>query len=389
MTSLEEKLEGSYVRISPQGIDLSHFQGFQTTFEEHFFQERSAFGLRLEDEEGKHTELYGVFRPFHRRAECTKPLDLPAPLHDEGIHMTGSLMQYVEQFFHVLHSIDPQTERTQTHVWEGPFKKVTVTQRMPGRNWWKAMFIDLYSNSEEVHRGILTGMDRSSRRALAESDIWKRYEIARRYIRALEEERPNFREERKIIEEEAQSFLLRHGSYMKPHLMRNPRDYTYLLLGFHKAEIDIDVVHKAATRLFAEERTLQQAIADFKDRTRNLRLEIPYLKQKYKIFGKEMTLEALNEAYDYVSSHGTRMRSPITVSNEVAALQFLVLERRRWKKMQQARRSYALLRIHPSRQTALPFKEEGVGGVGLEEEDFSPRKEPIWDLADDANDITF
>src|SRR3989344_1964204 len=216
MTALEDKLQGSYIRISPRGIDLSNFQEFQTTFEERFFREKSAFGLLLEDEQGNHTELYGAFRPFQRRAQYTMPLEIPAALLDEGIQLTGNIMQYIEQFFHILHSIDPQREEVLTKTYEGEFRKVEITQRMPAKNWWRRMFIDVYSNSEELHTGIFSGMDKSSKSALKESDIWKRYEIVRKYIRSLQEEEPNFREQGKITEQDAERFLLRHSSYLRP-----------------------------------------------------------------------------------------------------------------------------------------------------------------------------
>ena len=388
MTALEEKLKGSYLRISPTGVDYTGFdhERFLANFGSYFFGGKDDLAILIEDETGKHTELYAVFRPFNRRAAYTLPVETPTPLLDESIHFTPSLMQHLETCFHMLHSIDPQEERTETRTWQGKYRTVEVTQKMPGKNWWRAMFIDLYSNSEELHKGLFKSMDESSKEALKESDIWKRYELVRRYIRTMQEEQPDFKEQ--VTERGIRGFLLRHGSYMKPYLFRNQRDYTYFLLGLKHTKQDLNLTTKAATRVLKDQRDLEAAIQAFERTRTNSCIPFPHIAhyQRHKIFAEDLTKEDLENAEALVEQNGESMRSPIGVSPEVACLGFLALERRRWRKKQPTKHSYALLRISPEKQMPLPLKG---GHVGLEEEDFSPRKEPSWDAGYDPSDVEF
>ncbi|MBI2125077.1 hypothetical protein HYU08_00820, partial [Candidatus Woesearchaeota archaeon] len=86
------------------------------------------------------------------------------------------------------------------------------------------------------------------------------------------------------------------------------------------------------------------------------------------------TQDELDEAYDKVAKNGNKMKSPITISDDLWSLGFLTLKRNRWRSLESSKASYALLKIKgrkPVLQTTLPGIEQSVE---LEEQDFSPRK---------------
>ena len=177
MTLLEKRLgNSSYVSVTAAGVDYSRFDfdQFKEKLYSGFWDFQGEFGIQIEDQQQRKSELYGVFRPFRRRAALTKPLQVEG-LHDEGVTFSSELLNQLGTFFRRLAAIDPPTRESTTY-WEGEFKKVSVTRIMPERRWWKGMFIDLYVQNDSVI-DRLSLMDERSRRVLHERDHWQRYGI--------------------------------------------------------------------------------------------------------------------------------------------------------------------------------------------------------------------
>src|SRR3989344_2220420 len=380
MTLLEKRLgNSSYVSVTAAGVDYSRFDfdQFKEKLYSGFWDFQGEFGIQIEDQQQRKSELYGVFRPFRRRAALTKPLQVEG-LHDEGVTFSSELLDQLGTFFRRLAAIDPPTRESTTY-WEGEFKKVLVTRIMPERQWWKGMFIDLYVQSDSVI-DRLSLMDERSRRVLHESDHWQRYEIVRRYVRTVQEEAGHYRKEKNELRyTDTLNLLQRHASYLRPALFRNGDDYQYFLLGFHHANFHIEDIHANVLKYFAEQRTLEGYVSQFNVAARKLELfgsnEIK-LGRHHQIFGKDVTKDELNDSYDKVAKSGKKMRSPITISDDLWSLGFLTLKRKRWRSLESSKASYALLKIKgrkPVLQTTLPGIEQKVE---LEEEDFSPRKAP-------------
>ncbi|MBI2668713.1 hypothetical protein HYX14_02630 [Candidatus Woesearchaeota archaeon] len=389
MTHLEDQLgDGFYAFINPEGINYSRFDKAKLTERvfSGFWSPETRFGVLLENEDKRKTELLGVFRPFQRRAALTRPVELPVDaLYDEGMALSPELFRHLATFFRELGEIEfPRREIT--ICYEGEFKRVQVTRIMPERKWWKGMFIDVYVESDALIDKF-SSLDEQSRKILEESDQWKRYEKAERYVRAQQEKWGRFFHDKELEEDEILNLLRWQAASIRPALFRNPEDYKYFLLGFHHVGFDTAKIHEETLKYFRDQRALERHIDTFNSSVTGLyalwspdsETDPPHLRipRQYQIFEKGVSEERLQEAYEQIIKDGDRMRSPIKISEDLWELGFLTLKRTRWRDKQPTKESYAFVRIKgmkPILQGSLPFKE--FGEVELEREYNSLPKRP-------------
>ena len=389
MTNLESALENVfYARVTSQGIDYSHFDlsALSDFVAGTIFSNNAGFGVVIEDDHGKATEIYGAFRRFHRRAALTRPVKPVAHLHNEEIELTPSLFEQVAKFFQSISTIDPPMVEAVSR-WEGEFKRVEVTHIMPYKKWWNGMFVDVYVNNHAVIEKF-SALDGTSRKVLHETEKWRRYERARRYIQIMQEEQMEFTastsgekpdpKKLDLTEKDLLHFLQRHASYLKP-LFRSSEDYLYFLLGFAHAGFSVKNIHAKVLQYFEEQKTLERYVREFNCQVDKLEFASTYpkfltLAPKYEVIGELVIKEELDAAYERVVKNGKRIKSPATNSEDLWLLGFHPLQRGRWKREVETAASYALLKIKGRRneaQRSFPFAQ-GDRSIDLEPVDYTP-----------------
>ena len=393
---------GRIVYISPDGLDTSKFDFdyFNSCdFRENFFRTGSHFilendlslsrankpvlgqcdfGVAITDENRNTTEVYSRLRNFNRRAQLTLPFGLPFSLGDSEIGLSSDMIVSLSKLFRDLSNIEPP--RGEGHyVYEGPYKKVEITTRVPYRHWWRHMFVDLYSESSALGN-FLDQLGNTTKEVFRDMDIWKRYGSTRRFIQRIDEyleedfgdlinhEWGGIREKGESVDrKELFDFLeLRLLSFLrrsseKHCFFRDAREYQYFLLAFKDEHIPVQFIHEYMMDLHKKqfeidrrlsefrmasgmaESELERALGSFgiKDDKLNIFFEIQQtvVNRFELLFNYSIGKDSLNEAYRNVG----KIRAPIKISDELYDLGFFVFKRNR--KVQPTRNSYALIKM--------------------------------------------
>lgn len=386
MESLQDKIKTNLcVYISPSGINYSNFSRnkMRNSVYKNLWDDKANFGIILEDEQKRKTELIGCIRHFERKAQLKYPLT-DFKLQDEKFNLSPLLKNYLFAFFHSLSGIKyPDTEES-IH-YKGEFKEVHIKRKVSHNNFWKKTFVDLYTENDSIIEK-LDNMSKQSKIVLRENRFWKKYENVRKYIKTMQEKgyviknnplgnilsndpkEKNYFKGRNLLE------LLRKNPLFSPEFQKDD-DYKYFLLGFYKTNFDIEDIHKKILFLFEEQNLLEKYIEEFTNKTSRLKIfssNYLNLNNQYKIFGAQIDKEKLNKSYEEIIKDGKNIRTPATLSQELWDLGFFPLKRNR--KMQPTKSSYALIKVHgtPSfYQKVLPFKEF-ENRIEMPEEDYTP-----------------
>lgn len=370
MGGLENALGNSkVVYITPQGLNDSGFDydGFQVGLHNLFSRDAIHFGVIFSDGR-RHSEAYGVFRYFERRAQLTHPVVLPSMLEDNDIEITPLMVDALGNFFQKLTRKESDYG---DHVvtYEGTFKKVQITYRKLLGHEWEHKFLDFYLENKGL-AGVLGELGRTTSEVFQDVEKWKRYGLTERFLAIFEDEvnnlyfpksslQPTFMEDNKerwtkLIGEKAKEmlehFLRWRANAVKP-FFRNEEDYRYFLLAFYKKEIPFDDIHKEISRLREEESKESLQISSFNAELDRLKSnywvqgiqDVREAEMKARIFEMWLTSSDLERSYLHVIRHGKRMDSPVKISPALYNLGFFVFPRRR--KIQPSSYSCALIKI--------------------------------------------
>lgn len=390
MENLQDKINSEFcVKINPKGIDYSNFNLNKIIkyISKNMWDDKANFGILLEDEQKRQTELIGSVRHFERKAQRKLPIKTDIILKDEQFNLSPLLMDYISVFFRSLSNLKfPDGERT-TH-YKGEFKEVTIKRKISNNNFWKKTFIDLYVENDSLIDKLDT-LNIQSKGALKENRFWKKYEGVRKYVRSLQENLhflSNDSNEKNILESRDLLKFLR-TYYFSPQFEKRD-DYKYFLLGFYRTNFNIENIHKKIKTLFDKQSYLEKCINEFENKTKTLNgFSGGYLNvnKKYKIFAPEINQNELDESYKDVLENGNMIRTPVTLSQDLWDLGFFPLKRNR--KIQPTTSSYALIKVKgtgPYYQKVLPFKEF-KNSIELPEDDYTPRE----NIYNDEDNPTF
>jgi hypothetical protein len=366
MTQLEKALgDGFYARIRPSGIDYSNFSYpmLKGRVYNGLLEDFAQFGVLLEDSDGKATELLGVLRNFHWKAELKKPIKLPAGIYDSGVNLSEGLYTQMAKFFSDLGEMClPSNEFTTVYV--GKFRTVKITEKFQENQWWNHMFLDLYTESDGLAEKLVS-MDKRSRQVLNDSDKWARYGKAQKYGETRQEHGLG-----ELGPSNIPLMLQYSTASMRQPLIRSQEDYINFLLGFSHAGYDIAMLHNNAMDYFSQQRNLEGLISQFNsdvfEKAPNIGRNTASMAKQHRVFGQYVNANELEAAYKIVDQDGKGMKGPITVSEDLWKLGFLVLRRNR--QVQPTKNSYALIKIK-GRKPGIQLKlGEGEPGKEIEVE---------------------